>query len=169
MLFLFDDAQERPPSGAPVRSSRFSGLAGDFTTKEAKHAKTVRGGATVRSSRFSGPANAFTTEGTESTEMVGGSPWLDERATEALLRRAGVLCVQQQQKPPGMPLTYHKDPFAHDGWRVVQEHEIGDRSGTGGNIDFGTPIPIVRQFTYGNYLDEALTLDLDTDSDGGLH
>jgi len=33
----------------------------------------------------------FTTERTEHAEMVGGSAWLDERAAEALLRRAGAL------------------------------------------------------------------------------
>jgi hypothetical protein len=99
----------------------------------------------------------FTTESTEYTETVrGGSDWLDERATEALLHRAGVLCYN-----PTYPV-YEKQTFAYDGWRVIQEHKKTDGNG----IPVGTAIPVARQFTYGNYLDEALTVDADTDSDG---
>ena len=99
----------------------------------------------------------FTTESTEYTETVrGGSDWLDERATEALLTRAGVLCYNPQYP------VYEKQTFAYDGWRVIQEHKKTDGNG----IPVATAIPVARQFTYGNYLDEALTVDADTDSDG---
>ena len=50
-------------------------------------------------------------------ECRGGSDWLDERATEALLERAGVLCHD-----PTYPV-YEKQTFAYDGWRVIQEHK----------------------------------------------
>jgi len=44
--------------------------------------------------------------------------------------------------------------YFYDGWRVLEE-----RDGT-------TTATIRRQFVYGNYLDEALVMDVDTDSDG---
>jgi len=49
--------------------------------------------------------------------------------------------------------------------RVVQEHELTVPE-PNGNISPGTALPLLRQFAYGNYLDEALTVDADTDSDG---
>ena len=58
--------------------------------------------------------------------------------------------------------VYEKQTFAYDGWRVIQEHKKTDGNG----IPMATAIPVARQFTYGNYLDEALTVDADTDSDG---
>jgi RHS repeat-associated protein len=100
----------------------------------------------------------FTTESTEYTETVrGGADWLDESATEALLERAGVLCHDPQYP------VFEKQTFAYDGWRVIQEHK---KAAYGTGIPMATAIPVARQFTYGNYLDEALTVDADTDSDG---
>jgi hypothetical protein len=156
-----------PYLGAAVRSSRFSGsrsggvLAGGAgqssgfslqndncsTTEGTEYTETVRGGAQVRSAGFSL---------SPSEECRGGGDWLDERATEALLERAGVLCHD-----PTYPV-YEKQTFAYDGWRVIQEHKKTDGNG----IPMATAIPVARQFTYGNYLDEALTVDADTDSDG---
>jgi RHS repeat-associated protein len=102
--------------------------------------------------------DALTTEHAEDTETVrGGSDWLDERATEALLTRAGVLCHDPQYP------VYEKQTFAYDGWRVIQEHK---KAAYGTGIPLATAIPVARQFAYGNYLDEALTVDADTDSDG---
>jgi RHS repeat-associated protein len=59
--------------------------------------------------------------------------------------------------------VYEKQTFAYDGWRVIQEHK---KAAYGTGIPMATAIPVARQFAYGNYLDEALTVDADTDSDG---
>jgi hypothetical protein len=84
-----------PFVGAQVRSAGFSPSLNAFTTESTEDTETVRGG-DVRSSRFSGSS---------SEERHGGSAWLDESATEALLLRAG---VQRSASAGSLPIL---DPY----------------------------------------------------------
>jgi len=164
---MLRDREAKLYCAAGARSAGFSLLAGAWTRGEGVNPYV---GAPVRESSAGVPPASPAKLPFPSARMAGkmptlllgeecrgGADWLDERATEALLTRAGVLCHDPQYP------VYEKQTFAYDGWRVIQEHK---KAAYGTGIPLATAIPVARQFAYGNYLDEALTVDADTDSDG---